>query len=357
MNITVIGGGNIGTLLAGELTRGGHRVCVYTPKASRWSHEIEVLESTGGGHSYSVVLSMVTDDLKLALKDAELIWVTVPAMAFQKTAQDMLPYVRAGQMICVEPGSGGAEFVFRPLIDKGCIFCGLQRTHSVARLREYGKSVLMLGKKPEIQLAAIPATETARMGQLLEQLLEMPCQILPNYLCVTLTPSNPILHTTRLRSMFRDWKEGVYYPRNILFYEEWTDESSELLFACDAEVQNLCNAIPLPLESVKSLRVYYESETPQALTRKIRSIPAFKGLTSPMVQVGEDRWIPDFSSRYFTADFPYGLKILIDLCQLYGIESPNMCSVWEWYTSLVPEALEDCFTVRASAEELLRLYE
>lgn len=60
-------------------------------------------------------------------------------------------------------------------------------------------------------------------------IFDMPCKSLPNYLSVTLTPSNSIFHTSRLYSLFKNWHEGITYSRNIMFHEEWNDEVSEIM--------------------------------------------------------------------------------------------------------------------------------
>ena len=134
-----------------------------------------------------------------------------------------------------------------------------------------------------------------------------------------------------MRTLFADYQNGVIYSQNPLFYEEWSDESSKLLFACDEEHQRLCQALSqLDLSSVRSLKEHYESETPEALTQKIRSIPAFRGLFSPMKLV-DGGFVPDFQSRYFTADFPYGLDILIQLATLAGVSVPYMEEASAWY--------------------------
>lgn len=83
------------------------------------------------------------------------------------------------------------------------------------------------------------------------------CEPLPDYLNLTLTPSNPILHTTRLMTLFKDYVPGkIVYSSVPLFYEEWSDETTELLFKCDAEVQGLCHELKVfDLSEVKSLRL------------------------------------------------------------------------------------------------------
>ena len=44
MNITVVGGGNVGTLIAGQLTLKGNKVTIYTRDVSKWSNEITILD-------------------------------------------------------------------------------------------------------------------------------------------------------------------------------------------------------------------------------------------------------------------------------------------------------------------------
>ena len=58
-----------------------------------------------------------------------------------------------------------------------------------------------------------------------------------------MTPSNPILYTARLKTLFGDWHVGIVYKSVPLFYEKWDDASSELLLACDEEVQDICKAL------------------------------------------------------------------------------------------------------------------
>ncbi len=141
----------------------------------------------------------------------------------------------------------------------------------------------------------------------------IPCTSLPNYLSVTLTPSDPILHTTRLCTMFNDYETGKIYDRIPLFYGEWSNDSSKLLLDCDSELQSMIKLLDiLDLHNVRSLKQHYESETVEEMTNKLRSIKSLHNLPSPMKKV-ENGWIPDFNSRYFTADFPYGLAIIEEL--------------------------------------------
>ncbi len=354
MKITIIGGGNIGTLLAGELSYKGHEVTVYTSKPNEWNKEISVL-NTNNQVVMSGILTHVTNDIKEAVQSAEMIWITMPAMMFAKVSQMVGAYIHKGQIVAVAPGSGGAEFYFKNIVEKGGVLLGMQRVHSIARLKQYGKSVYMLGRKKELDVAAIPMNQTDACADIINRLLNIPCKALPNYLCVTLTPSNPILHTTRLYSLFKNYSSGIVYHDNILFYEQWDDESSSILIKCDEELQKLCEAIPFPLETVLSLKEYYESPTVEMMTQKISSIEAFKGIYAPMIKI-EDGWIPDFNSRYFTTDFPYGLKVIKDIANVFHVQTPNIDRVWDWYCKCDEIHSKAAFSLTCDKDDLIKMY-
>jgi hypothetical protein len=150
-----------------------------------------------------------------------------------------------------------------------------------------------------------------------------------NYYEVSLTNSNPILHPSRLYTMWKDWQEGIVYPTQPLFYEEWTEEASQLLIAMDREFFALLSILPVREGSIPTILDYYESTDAASLTRKLQSIEAFKGMLSPMKQV-EGGFVPDFSSRYFTEDFPYGLRIIQNLAQKHQVDTPTIDQVLAW---------------------------
>lgn len=354
MNITVLGAGNVGSLMAAEMASRGYNVTVYSSKPDMWNNEVTVYDSDDKIYAKGV-LKNVTSNLETAVNNADVIWITMPSLTFNSLGKKLEKLVKSEQIIGVVPGSGGAEFAFKGCIDRGCVFFGLQRVHSIARWKEYGKAVYMLGRKSELYIGSIPSFDAQHICGIVASMLGIPCKALKNYLAVTLTPSNPILHTTRLYSMFKNYTEGVVYPRNILFYEEWDDASSDMLIKCDEEEQRLCSVIPIDLSEVVSLRIYYESLTASKLTEKIKSIKAFKGLTSPMKEVN-DKWVPDLNSRYFTADFSYGLKVIIDFCAIFDIPKPNIDMVWNWYLKICPEAATYSFRLSLDQNELLTMY-
>ena len=332
-NIAVIGGGNIGTQFACVCASKGYKVNLYSTKPERFGDTIEMIYEkhiciTGKLH-------LVSNDLCSVIEDASLIFVTYPAFMFADFARQLSSAIRPGTIIVVLPGTGGAEYAFWDCIKKGAIIIGLQRVPMVARLEEYGKIVRCEGMRDELFYAKIPGTgEIGDFPGFMKMLWGISCTELPNYLCVTLTPSNPILHTTRLRVLFKDYGKGKRYERNPLFYGEWDDESSELLLLCDSELQELLKRLDeMDLSSVRSLRTHYGCDTIEGLTQKLRSIKSLHSLSSPMKKA-EDAWIPDFDSRYFKADYAYGLAIIEEFMDIAQCEAPNIRETMDWYRSI-----------------------
>lgn len=47
-----------------------------------------------------------------------------------------------------------------------------------------------------------------------------------------------------------------------------------------------------------------------------------------------DGWVPDFRSRYFREDFPYGLFFIYNLMLELEIECPVIAKVYNWGNSV-----------------------
>ncbi|MBQ9208684.1 MAG: NAD/NADP octopine/nopaline dehydrogenase family protein [Oscillospiraceae bacterium] len=339
MRITIVGGGNIGTQFAVHCAEKEHEVIVYTSNPSIYDGHVNIVDENGIT-THEGTIRLATNEPKVAFENAELIIITFPAMLMDSIAKIIYEYANHKAIIGVVPGSGGSECAFRKCIERGNVFFGIERVPAIARLITKGKTVKSTGYRCELHVASIPHDALDQCCKLVQGIFDIPCLPIPNYLNLTLTPSNPILHTTRLRTIFKDYHEGMIYPNLPLFYEEWDDESSELLLACDDEVQSICKALPeFQLNYVKSLREHYESPTVSEMTKKISSIVAFKGLKTPAIEVNGG-FIPDFHSRYFTSDFSYGLVIIMQIADFAGISSPNINHTMDWYRDFATENTE-----------------
>lgn len=334
MRVTIYGGGNVGTQLATHFAETGNLVTVFTSKPNEFDRHLTVVDHKGKIlHSGNILLA--TNDPEKAFSEADLILVTVPSFVMEKAAKNIIPFIKFKTMIGIIPGNGGGEVAFKKAIDNGAIVFGLQRVPSVARLVKYGSSVCATGYRKTLYVASLPKKYTDQCCKIISDGLQMDCKPLPDYLNLTLTPSNPILHTTRLKTLFNDYIPGKTFYKSVpLFYEDWSDETTELLFKCDEEVQKLCRKLTdFSLSDVTSLKIHYENDTVKGFTNKIRSIEGFKGLKTPMVKT-EKGYIPNLDSRYFTADFNYGLFVIMQVAKFAECPMPYCQSILDWYNTL-----------------------
>ena len=333
MNITIVGGGNIGTALCAELAHNGHCVSLMTSKPKQFQTELSVVFADND-QTVSGRIHRISDLPQDVLPSAEMIIVTLPAFLMKSFADSALPHVRPGAIMIAMPGYGGVEFIFKEFVKKGVILVGFQRVPAVYRLIEAGRCSRMSGRRPALHFAALPACKTIEVKNTLEAVFSMPCIPLQNYLCVTLTPSNPILHTTRLYSLFGDLPADGTLAQNPLFYGEWSPSASHWLIRCDRELQQMLARIPLDLHEVVSLKVHYESDTEEAMTQKLRSIRSLHDIRSPMIE-DNGRYRIDWDSRYFQADFPFGLAIIRGIAELFDSPTEAIDVVLSWYAKSV----------------------
>lgn len=324
--ICICGGGSLGHVCAGVLSsREGVQVSILTQKPGMWSDEIKVTDLNGKvycGHP-----ACISNDPETALKGCDIVFLCLPGFAIEGTLERIKPFVAeavVGSIVC----STGFFFAAHRILGEKAKLFGFQRVPFIARTVEYGRSANLLGYKPQLAIAAENVEDPAAFTELVQNLWMTPTRLLSSHYEVSLTNSNPILHTGRLYSMWKDW-EGEKYDHNILFYREWTVEASQMLIDMDAEFMKLLDVLPVTKGAIPPLLEYYESHDAESLRRKISSIAAFQNITSPMKEV-DGGWVPDFQSRYFTEDFPYGLRFIVELAEQKGIDCPCMKKVFEW---------------------------
>lgn len=324
--LCICGGGSLAHVCAGVLSSNPNvEVKILTRQPEFWAHQLEV--SDLNGKVYKGSLSSVSSVPSEALKDCDIIFLCLPGFAIESTLKSIKPYVGkavVGSVVC----STGFFFAAHKILEEDARLFGFQRVPYIARTVEYGHSAKLLGYKPHLSIAVENVVDKESFRQLVEDLWMTPTKLLASHYEVSLTNSNPILHTGRLYSMWKDWN-GEIYDHNILFYKEWTNEASKMLIDMDAEFMHLLDVLPIAKGAIPSLLDYYESRDAESLTKKIASISAFQNITSPMKEV-EGGWVPDFKSRYFTEDFPYGLRFIIELSKEYNINTPCLNKVYEW---------------------------
>lgn len=329
MRICICGGGNLGHVIAGFLAANPlYQVSLLTRNPEQWSKQI--LIDTPQKEILKGNLHCITKRAEEVIPQAELILLCLPGFAIHDVLQQISPFLSAQVPVGSVVSSTGFFFEALEILPHSTPLFGFQRVPFIARITQYGHRASLLGYKQQLNIAIEQggkATESLRLT--LQEMLHTPINLLNNYYEASLTNSNPLLHTARLYTLWHHWQEEMVYQTRPLFYADWTDEAAQLYIDMDKEFQMLLNKLKVKKGAIPTVLDYYESTDAHSLCKKIVSITAFQGILLPMKEV-EGGYQPDFSSRYFTEDFPYGLYFIHRLAHQYNVNIPYIDKVFQW---------------------------
>ena len=323
----------MGHVVAGFVAaQGKHEVCLLTRQPERWSTQLTI--EAPEGKTYTGHLSGIYSDAQQAISDAQIILLCLPGYGIRDTLLQIKDYLRPDAAVGTVVSSTGFFFQAIDILSASQTLFGFQRVPFISRVIDYGHRARLMGYKESLELAIERSAQPGILRDVLSDMLRTPIHLLGSHYEVSLSNSNPLLHPSRLYSLWKDWHPGIIYDRIPMFYEEWTEEAAELYINMDCELQALLEQLPVSKGSIATVLAYYESTDAPSLVRKLRSIEAFKGIASPMKQV-EGGFVPDFHSRYFTEDFPYGLAFVHRLTHEKGIPSPTIDKIYEWGMKMI----------------------
>lgn len=328
MNICICGGGNLGHVVLGVLAaQPQNRVSLLTNHPQRWADTVMVTDPNG--KQYVGIIAQITNRAEDVIPHSDIVLLCLLGFAIREELEKIRPYLSATAAVGSIVSSTGFFFEAQRLLPKEQPLFGFQRVPFISRTTEYGRSAELKGYKPLLNLAVEQTADKEALRLTIEQLFHTPTQLLQSHYEASLTNSNPLLHPSRLYTLWNDWHEGIVYDKNPYFYADWTQEAAQLYIDMDAEFQTLLRTLPVRSEAIPDVLTYYESHDAASLAHKLRTIPAFQGILSPMKEV-EGGFLPDFHSRYFTEDFPFGMRFIIELAQEKGVQIPKIKEVYKW---------------------------
>lgn len=320
-SICICGGGALGMVVASVLSNTRQLVVhMLTAHPQKWSHTIEAKDQEG--KIYQGTLGKISSNPADVIPQSDIVLLCLPGFLIEQTLKQIKPYITT-QAIGSIVSSTGFFFRAHEIFGKHTSLFGFQRVPYIARVEEYGHKAALLGYKKQLYMAC-ENLDPFFIEQWSEW-LDTPISMLQSYLEASLSNSNPLLHPARLYGLWHNWN-GQIYPEQELFYANWDKYSSEIYIAMDNEFQQLCKKLNVLVTPVLE---YYESTDAISLTHKLNSIEAFRSILAPMVQT-DGGWGPDFKSRYFTEDFPFGLQIIKDLAEKNEIATPTIDKVLAW---------------------------
>lgn len=325
-SVCICGGGGLGHTLAASISHNGFKVNLLTGHPNDWQNRIVVEDC-----NHKIIegeISKISNNPKDVIPFSDIVLICVPGYLIEQTLHTIAPYISNDMEVGSVISSGGFFWMANNELGKGHRSFSFQRVPYISRVREYGKSADLKGYKSLLKIGGNKNSDLEALAKFFTKALGTPTVTLGHYLEACLTNSNPILHPSRIYGMLSPMNEDKY-EKCFLFYEEWDNFSSEILIECDREFQEILSHLPINKDEIPPLLDYYESTDVDSLTRKIRSIEAFKGIKMAMKEK-EGSYYVDFSNRYFTEDVPFGLLIIKSLAVLLDIKTPVIDKVIFW---------------------------
>lgn len=306
----VIGGGNGGQGAAGHLGLMGFQVRIYdifedTINAINFQKGVYLEDGSINGFG---AVEFATMDIKEAVTGADVIMIIAPAIAHRKIAEDMAPYLKAGQLIFIHPGATGGALEFKQVfnaqnINKDIVIVEAMTLLYACRAIQPG-TVSVYGMKQELMCAALPSKATK---EALEVLNEAYPELYPgkNVLQTSLENLNTIMHpgpTLLNTSMIESKHEFKYYWEGI------TPSIGRIAEKIDQERLNLGKALGIEVFSIKDWYKKLYGVTGDSLTEICRANEAYGGI------MGQSK----METRYLLEDIPMGLVPMIELAKMTG---------------------------------------
>lgn len=318
-SVVVYGGGNIAHSLSAVIS--AHQpVTVVTRRPEYWGDKVAwsrngIVES--GKHGVSS-----TSDVG-AVADADIVFVALPQFAVEEALANMRSLLKLSSTVAFVPAPAKTEQYARALSEIGVNTVGFQRVPYVSRIIKYGQAVQISKPRAVHKLAVSNFKLRKEWSQMCVRWFGGKAEYLASFLTFAFSNSNPLLHPSRLKILLAGGDCGRY-RRCPRFYAEWTDESSELYVLADREMKEVfASYAPEVVDSdYESVLEHYGVSSPVELTKKIRSIDSFKSILAPWKLSDGGLWCPDYESRYFTEDIPYGTRTIQQYARRRNISTP-----------------------------------
>lgn len=323
MIVTVYGGGHIAHSLVAAISQ-VQSVNIVTRRPECWSDRLDMLQN---GVAIAGKFAVHASSDPAAALNSDVIFIALPQFAFEDAVNKLRKFLHEGQTVCFVPAPAKSKDYSEMIQQTGAQVVAFQRVPFIARTMAYGKSVAVSAPRSELALMISNSEVKEFMADCCRKWFGADARYLSSFLIAAFSNSNPLLHPSRLVELFKDW-DGKPYGSAPLFYADWTDESSRLYIDADREMAEVMRHYPvIDMENdYESVLAHYGVSNYTELTLKIRSIPAFRTIKSPMREV-DGGWVPDFDSRYFTEDVPFGTRTIQEYARRVGVRTPVIDSL------------------------------
>ena len=292
-------------------------------------------------------INKVSDEPEEVVVGSKVLLIAGPSHIHGHILKAIAPYVGENTWVGTVYGQGAfdlqARHIFQDkLIKKGISIFALQNVPFICKTTEYGKTSCIIGPKDHLYCAAYPTDKVHEITNIISLLYYIPTVAIPNFLSITLTPSNQIIHPGRMYAVFKDWDgKTPFAPKQVPRLYDLDEESAYEIQLLDNEIQAIKRAINiyfpeidlsllLPIKE-RIIKQYSNQITDKSTLKTVFSTNSgYDILVFPTKQV-PGGLVPNLESRFFWEDIPYGLCILKNYGDVFGVPMPNTERMIRWH--------------------------
>ncbi|MBS9767579.1 MAG: NAD/NADP octopine/nopaline dehydrogenase family protein [Flavobacteriaceae bacterium] len=362
--ITVVGGGNSTHSLIPLLTKENNQVNLFTRKPKKWQKEI-IMEYTLPDGSVSRTLNGrlndVSDNPADIIPQSDIILLAIPVFQYRNLLHQIAPHINKDKKVYIGTiyGQGGFNWMVEEIINKyelnNVIYFSSGLIPWITRTKEYGKVGINYGCKENNVVAVNPKQE---FSNLKARLLDDLCfnffgtgEYLQadNFISLTLSVDNQIIHQTRLYGMFLTTKgEWNTYEEVPFFYRDYDDVSAEVLQDLDREYSLIRQSIikKYPTQNFEYMLDYLELEhfsygsTSPDIKTSFTESKTLGQIPTPVVEKN-GKWVFDATHRFFYDDIYYGIVIAKWFAEKLDIQTPTIDTIIKWSQEILGDTILD----------------
>lgn len=313
----IIGGGNGGQSMAGHLASMGEKVRLYDVVQAT----VDALNEKGGIALHHAVegfgkLEFATTDIAKAMDGADVIMMVLPSIYHESMAKKMIPHLKDGMVVFLHPEASCGAIAFRKIMkDMGCkadVVVGAACTLLYStRIQENG-DVYIFGIKDEVPVAALPATDNARLEEALHPQLPW-FKTVPNVLLTSLDNLNAMMHPAPMLLNTSRIEAEPFVPFQY-YLDGITPSIGRYVDAMDAERIAVANAYGYAQRTVRQeyIDMYECGDETTPLYQLCKNNPGYAGIMCGST----------LSTRYVLEDVPYSLEAIRALAQVAEVKTP-----------------------------------
>lgn len=358
INVVICGGGRTGHLAAVLFKQlPGVRVALLTSNRevidNHRQSENGIAALMPDGTTCSARLDAVASEPAAVLADADIVIITVPAHVRPPLLRAIAAHLPSDKPVYVGaiPGFCGfdwlAERVFaaRPNV----VIWGMKDVSHIAFDLQPGVSVRMGGAKSTLYVATHARESDASRAALLAHLHRLyaaPVELLDNYLEITLTPGNPIMHSSVIYGLigpYAQWHNKAFDSR-ICWWTDCPELGAYFLERSDEENQLLCKTLerrlgvdlssikPLKQEIIEAYDIQIRDHS--TMLSVLRTNQAYDAIEAPLIPATDRAgYVIDKEHRAFHEDVAYGLALLVEMGRRLDVRLPHIEEVFHWNVS------------------------